>query len=72
MKVARRNWILALLVGLLSTAAVLALQRVLTHKAGQPIEIVQWKTDWSRSLIDRSELQSGGPGKDGIPALMHP
>jgi hypothetical protein len=33
----------------------------------------EWKsTDFSRSLIDFDEIRSGGPPKDGIPAIDHP
>jgi hypothetical protein len=33
----------------------------------------QWpKTDFSRSSIDLGEIRSGGPGKDGIPAIDKP
>ena len=31
-----------------------------------------WSTDFSKSSIDFSELLSGGPGKDGIPAIDNP
>jgi Protein of unknown function (DUF3179) len=31
-----------------------------------------WKTDFSRSTVDASEIVSGGPPKDGIPAIDHP
>ena len=31
-----------------------------------------WKTDFSRHTVPLSEFQSGGPGKDGIPALDRP
>jgi hypothetical protein len=31
-----------------------------------------WRTDFSRHTVPLSEFQSGGPGKDGIPALDHP
>jgi hypothetical protein len=41
----------------------------------QPLE--DWRhawpdTDFSRTTVDLSELQSGGPGKDGIPAIDNP
>jgi hypothetical protein len=32
----------------------------------------RWHTDTSRHSIDLKELKSGGPGKDGIPAVDHP
>ncbi|MEW5988637.1 MAG: DUF3179 domain-containing protein [Chloroflexota bacterium] len=31
-----------------------------------------WGTDWNRHTIDYGELQSGGPPRDGIPALDEP
>ena len=31
-----------------------------------------WKTNFKVSLIDFSELKSGGPPKDGIPAILNP
>lgn len=31
-----------------------------------------FSTDWSRSTVDSEELRSGGPPKDGIPALNDP
>ena len=34
---------------------------------------MQWpKTDFSQKSVDLSEIRSGGPGKDGIPAIDHP
>jgi hypothetical protein len=33
----------------------------------------EWpKTDFSKTLVDLAEIQSGGPPKDGIPAIDHP
>jgi len=37
---------------------------------GQPT--ANWRTDLTKRSIELSELKSGGPGKDGIPALSHP
>ncbi|MFN7992000.1 MAG: DUF3179 domain-containing protein [Bryobacteraceae bacterium] len=37
---------------------------------GQPA--AKWRTDLSKRSIELSELKSGGPGKDGIPALADP
>ncbi len=31
-----------------------------------------WKTDFSRTTISYDEIQTGGPPKDGIPAIDHP
>jgi hypothetical protein len=33
---------------------------------------VGWKTDFTKSTVPLSEFESGGPGKDGIPALSDP
>lgn len=34
---------------------------------------MQWpRTDFTRSSVALSEIRSGGPGKDGIPAIDHP
>ena len=41
----------------------------------QPLELWQreWpQTDFSRTTINLDDIQSGGPGKDGIPAIDHP
>lgn len=31
-----------------------------------------WRTDFTRASVSGREFQSGGPGKDGIPAIDHP
>ncbi len=41
-------------------------------RAADPTLTAGWRTDFSRHLVPLSEFQSGGPGKDGIPALDHP
>ena len=34
---------------------------------------MQWpKTDFTQKSVDLNEIRSGGPGKDGIPAIDHP
>ena len=34
---------------------------------------IQWpKTDFSQKSVDLDEIRSGGPGKDGIPAIDNP
>ena len=52
-----------------------------TNKAtkGAPLSAVElqelsagWKTDFSRHTVPLREFMSGGPGKDGIPALERP
>lgn len=37
-----------------------------------PSDASEWKTDFSKHLTPLSEFQSGGPPKDGIPAIDHP
>jgi hypothetical protein len=32
----------------------------------------EWKTDFSRHVVPLDQFQSGGPGKDGIPAIDEP
>jgi hypothetical protein len=52
--------------------AVVSLALVATASAAPPALTEGWRTDFSRHLVPLSEFQSGGPGKDGIPALDHP
>jgi hypothetical protein len=41
--------------------------------AAPPSELTAgWKTDFSRHSVPFGEIRSGGPGKDGIPAIDHP
>ena len=37
-----------------------------------PADAGQWKTDFSKQLVPLEEFQSGGPSKDGIPAIDEP
>jgi Protein of unknown function (DUF3179) len=37
-----------------------------------PTGVGEWKTDFSKHLVPLDEFQSGGPPKDGIPAIDHP
>jgi Protein of unknown function (DUF3179) len=37
-----------------------------------PPDAAQWKTDFSKRLVPLEEFQSGGPPKDGIPAIDAP
>jgi len=42
-------------------------------EAGPPPALtVNWATDFSKRSVDFSEIQSGGPPKDGIPAIDEP
>ena len=40
--------------------------------AGAPSIFDGWKTDTSHHVVPLREFRSGGPGKDGIPAIDHP
>ncbi|MEE9551628.1 MAG: DUF3179 domain-containing protein [Gammaproteobacteria bacterium] len=42
--------------------------------AGSPLrENLEWpRTDFSKTIVDLNEIQSGGPPKDGIPAINKP
>ncbi|MCI0635800.1 MAG: DUF3179 domain-containing protein, partial [Actinobacteria bacterium] len=37
-----------------------------------PPDEIQWKTDFSKSSVPLDEFESGGPQKDGIPAIDKP
>jgi hypothetical protein len=37
-----------------------------------PSDAAQWETDFTRQLVPLEEFQSGGPPKDGIPAIDKP
>jgi hypothetical protein len=39
---------------------------------GRPAITAGWKTDFSKRAVPLSEFQTGGPGKDGIPAIDEP
>lgn len=47
---------------------------VMTTAAGQtPADRAEWpKTDFSKRTVELSEIESGGPPKDGIPAIDRP
>ena len=49
---------------------VLSVVSILTSAAIAEIE--GFKTDTSKKIIEPNELQSGGPGKDGIPSIDSP
>ena len=40
--------------------------------AGLQVPEAGWKTDFAKHTVQLDEFQSGGPGKDGIPALGDP
>lgn len=37
-----------------------------------PFSTVEWKTDFSRRIVPWEQIRSGGPPKDGIPAIDEP
>jgi hypothetical protein len=64
-----------------ASAALVALVLVLAGCGGEAAEksaedteasTPVWKTDFARHTVPLSEITSGGPGKDGIPAIDHP
>ena len=58
--------------GVLSATAAIGLLAGI-GEAGPPLGLgAGWRTDFSRHTVPLSEFQSGGPGKDGIPALDRP
>jgi hypothetical protein len=52
--------------------AILSLALTLAAPASAQLSAGSWKTDLSKKSIDLSELKSGGPPKDGIPAIHNP
>lgn len=58
----------ALLAGVLGAGAVLG-----AHKGERvPFDASEWKTDFTKHSVPLSEIISGGPPKDGIPAIDKP
>jgi Protein of unknown function (DUF3179) len=41
-------------------------------EASPPPDAAQWKTDFTKRLVPLGEFKSGGPPKDGIPAIDEP
>ncbi len=39
---------------------------------GLGVDVRPWRTDFSKHTVPLSEIESGGPGKDGIPAIDRP
>ena len=66
----RRLWLVALSVIVLMPAGVAV--AVTTRSPPPPPLFEGWKTDTSRHIVPFGEFRSGGPGKDGIPAIDHP
>ena len=57
---------------LLATAMVVVISSQVAQGQQWPPSNEFSKTDFSNSLVDSSEIQSGGPPRDGIPALDDP
>lgn len=59
-------------IGLLTALGWWGLQFVLTADADAPLDKAWPRTDFSRTTVDLDEIISGGPPKDGIPAIDRP
>ena len=68
-----KRWYYALArIGLLVFLAWMTI-RIFNPAIGAPIFSSQWsKTDFQKSSVEMSEIMSGGPPKDGIPAIDSP
>jgi hypothetical protein len=68
-----RTRILALPLLALATAGCgSAEETVRKEDSGLSVSAAGWKTDFSRHVVPLDQFQSGGPGKDGIPAIDEP
>ncbi len=56
---------------IITTVAALALLAVNTNEMAAQFS-GRWKTDFSNHTVPFDEISSGGPAKDGIPAIDHP
>jgi hypothetical protein len=54
------------------TAGLAALVFAVAHARGEGQSTAEWRTDFSRHSVPLEEIVSGGPPKDGIPALDRP
>lgn len=71
--VRRPAWLVLAVVLLLAVGAVYWVTRMRDVDAGLgEYETTEWKTDFSRHSVPLSQIISGGPPKDGIPALDNP
>lgn len=55
-----------------SLRVVMALAAAPACAGGQAADADEWRTDFSRHVVPLSEIVSGGPPKDGIPAIDRP
>jgi hypothetical protein len=67
----------ALRIGVLATlgwwlAGPLLVETLAVARVSPELMQLQWKTDFSKRSVALDEIQSGGPPKDGIPALDRP
>ncbi len=60
----RGTWPVLILLGMIILA--------LAPSPAMGVDTSQWKTDFSKHSVPLEEIQSGGPPKDGIPAIDHP
>ncbi|MCP1199478.1 DUF3179 domain-containing protein [Notoacmeibacter sp. MSK16QG-6] len=65
---------LALFVGALCTASLDLSEVSAQEAAGRPTiaGLSEWTTDFGKAIVPLSEIQSGGPPKDGIPSIDEP
>ncbi|MBI3998156.1 MAG: DUF3179 domain-containing protein [Armatimonadetes bacterium] len=72
----RRGAVVTVLVGTLIATAALAGtwggQRGQAVAQGLPFDGSEWKTNFKKSSVPLNEIRSGGPPKDGIPAIDRP
>lgn len=70
----RLKWVIGLLMtGVLWAVTNTVAQDAATPSACKPSWVSYvWQTDFCKASVDLDEIRSGGPGKDGIPALTNP
>jgi hypothetical protein len=69
-----QRWLLGLLVavGLVGGGFGGTITAGATLQESVPFDISEWKTDFTKHSVPLSEIMSGGPPKDGIPAIDRP
>lgn len=77
----RRHVVIAALVGVLAAVTAATVPPGAPAPAGAqsppsaqapPFDVSEWKTNFSKFSVPLSEIRSGGPPKDGIPAIDRP